>query len=215
MSRRSHDPLDELLVALRSLTGQPAGRDERRRFQQYLDLFLRWNRTYRMTALESPDAIVEDLFIDSLLFLALLPPRPLALVDIGAGAGIPGLPLRLADPAIAVTLVEARRKRISFLLAVRRELDLGNVTVKEGRAEALLEQEPDLQAAFDVVVARSVGPAVALLPLARKYLKVGGLFVVAGPPDPLPQRPFEIVRVPIPGTRKSRAFLKSVKEGCI
>lgn len=215
MSRRSHDPLDELLVALRSLTGQPAGRDERRRFQQYLDLFLRWNRTYRMTALESPDAIVKDLFIDSLLFLALLPPRPLALVDIGAGAGIPGLPLRLADPAITVTLVEARRKRISFLLAARRELDLGNVTVKEGRAEALLEQEPDLRAAFDVVVARSVGPAVSLLPLARKYLKVGGLLVVAGPPDPLPQRPFEIVRVPIPGTRKSRAFLKSVKEGCI
>ena len=92
-----------------------------------------------MTARDSAAAIVQDLFIDSLLFLALLPPRPLALVDIGAGAGIPGLPLRLADPAIAVTLVEARRKRISFLLAAQRELDLGNVAVKEGRAEALLE----------------------------------------------------------------------------
>lgn len=212
MSRRSQDPLDGLLVALRSLTGHSAGRDERRRFQQYLDLFLRWNRTYRMTALKSPDAIVEDLFIDSVLFLALLPPRPLALLDIGAGAGIPGLPLRLADPAIVVTLVEARRKRVSFLLAARRELDLGDVTVKEGRAEALLEQEPDLGAAFDVVVARAVGPAIALLPLARKYLKVGGLLLVAGPPNPLPQRPFEVIRVPIPGRRKSRAFLKSVKE---
>jgi 16S rRNA (guanine527-N7)-methyltransferase len=213
LSRRNHDPLDGLLVALRSLTGQPAGRDERRRFQQYLDLFLLWNRTHRMTALESPGAIVEDLFIDSLLFLALLPPRPLALVDIGAGAGIPGLPLRLADPAIAVTLVEARRKRVSFLLAAQRELDLRDVIVKEGRAEGLLEREPNLGAAFDVVVARSVGPAVALLPLARKYLKVGGLLVVAGPPNPPPQRPFEVVRVPIPGTRKSRAFLRSVKEG--
>jgi 16S rRNA (guanine527-N7)-methyltransferase len=213
LSKRSHDPLDALLVALRSLTGRPAGPDERRRFQQYLDLFLRWNGTYRMTALESPSAIVEDLFRDSLLFLPLLPPRPLALVDIGAGAGIPGLPLRLADPEIAVTLIEARRKRVSFLLAAQRELDLGNVVVKEGRAEALLEQEPDLRAAFDVMVARSVGPAVALWPLARKYLKVGGLLVVAGPPNPLPQRPFEIVRVPIPGTRQSRAFLRSVKEG--
>ncbi len=165
-----------------------------------------------MTALDSAGAVVQDLFIDSLLFLALLPPRPLALVDIGAGAGIPGLPLRLADPAIAVTLVEARRKRVSFLLAARRELDLGNVVVKEGRAEALLEQEPGLAGSFDVVVARAVGPAAALLPLAHKYLKAGGIFVASGPPDPVPQEPFEIVRVGIPGTRKRRAFLKASKE---
>lgn len=213
MSRRSHDPLDELMVALRSLSGRPVERDDRRRFQEYLDLFLSWNRTHRMTALDSPGAVVQDLFIDSLLFLALLPSRPIALVDIGAGAGIPGLPLRLADPTIAVTLIEARRKRVSFLLAAKRELDLGNVVVKEGRAEKLLEQEPDLISAFDVVVARSVGPAATLLPLARRYLKAGGLFLASGPPDPLPQEPFEIVRVAIPGTRKSRVFLKSLKEG--
>jgi 16S rRNA (guanine527-N7)-methyltransferase len=165
-----------------------------------------------MTALDSARAVVEDLFIDSLLFLALLPPRPLALVDIGAGAGIPGLPLRLADPAIAVTLVEARRKRVSFLLAAQRELALDNVTVKEGRAEALLREEPGLAGGFDVVVARSVGPAVALLPLARRYLKAGGLFLASGPPNPLPQQPFEIVRVGVPGTRRSRVLLRTIKE---
>ena len=213
MSRRSSDPLDELMGALRDLTGRPAGPDDRRRFQQYLDIFLRWNRTYRMTALDSAGAIVRDLFIDSLLFLPLLPHRPITLVDIGAGAGIPGLPLRLADPAIAVTLVEARRKRVSFLLAVRRQLDLEDVAVREGRAEVLVEQEADLVGGFDVVVARSVGPATALLPLARKYLKPGGLFVASGPPNPLPQEPFEVARIGVPGTRKHRVFLKAVKEG--
>ncbi|MGH9023946.1 MAG: 16S rRNA (guanine(527)-N(7))-methyltransferase RsmG [Acidimicrobiia bacterium] len=212
MSRRRSEPLDELMVALEALAGRSAEAGDRRRFQQYLDLFLRWNRTHRMTALDSATAVVRDLLIDSLLFLALLPPRPLTLVDIGAGAGIPGLPLRLADPAIAVTLVEARRKRASFLLAVQRELDLDNVEVKEGRAEVLLEQEPDLAGGFDVVVVRSVGPADVLLPLARKYLKAGGLFVASGPPNPLPQESLEIVRVGIPGTRKTRAFLKAVKE---
>jgi 16S rRNA G527 N7-methylase RsmG len=186
LSRRTSDPLDELAVALRSLTGHPTGRDDRRRFQQYLDLFLRWNQTYRMTALDSPKAIVHDLFIDSLLFLVFLPTRPLTLLDIGAGAGIPGLPLHLG---------------------------LGDVVVKEGRVEALLDQEPDLAASFDVVVARSVGPAHSLLPLASKFLKPGGLFVASGPPDPLPQEGLEVVRVGIPGTRKSRAFLKAVKEG--
>ena len=199
--------------ALRDLTGRPAGPDDRRRFQQYLDIFLRWNRTYRMTALDSAGAIVRDLFIDSLLFLPLLPHRPITLVDIGAGAGIPGLPLRLADPAIAVTLVEARRKRVSFLLAVRRQLDLEDVAVREGRAEVLVEQEADLVGGFDVVVARSVGPATALLPLARKYLKPGGLFVASGPPNPLPQEPFEVARIAVPGTRKHRVFLRAVKEG--
>lgn len=213
MSRWDSDPLDELMGTLRSLTGRSVGPDDRRRFQQYLDIFLRWNRTHRMTALDSASAIVQDLFIDSLLFLAFLPSRPIALVDIGAGAGIPGLPLCLADPEIAVTLVEARRKRVSFLRAAQRELGLANVTVKEGRAEALLEREPDLAAGFDVVVARSVGPAKALLPLALKYLRAGGLFVVSGPPDPLPQESFEIARLKVPGTRKTRVFLKSIKEG--
>ncbi len=199
--------------ALRALTGRPVGPDDRRHFQQYLDIFLRWNQTYRMTALDSSSAVVRELFLDSLLFLALLPPRPIALVDIGAGAGIPGLPLRLADPAIALTLVEARRKRVSFLLTVQRELDLRDIAVKEGRAETLLEQESGLVGAFDVVVARSVGPANVLLPLARKYLKPGGCLVVSGPPSPLPQEGFEVVRVGIPGTRKHRAFLKSVQGG--
>jgi 16S rRNA G527 N7-methylase RsmG len=111
-----------------------------------------------------------------------------------------------------VTLVEARRKRVSFLLAAQRELDLGDVAVKEGRADVLLEQEPDLAGAFDVVVARSVGPPEALLPLASKYLKAGGLFVVSGPPNPRPQEPFKIVRVAVPGTRKSRVFLRAMKE---
>ena len=199
--------------ALRALTGRPVGPDDRSRFQQYLDLFLRWNRTHRMTALDSASAVVENLLIDSLLFLSLLPPRPIDLADIGAGAGIPGLPLRLADPAIAVTLIEAKRKRVSFLLAAQRELSLSNVAVKEGRAEVLLEQEPQLVGAFDVVVARAVGPAEVLLPVALRYLRAGGLFVASGPPDPQPKRPFEVVRVGIPNSRRTRVFLKSIKEG--
>ncbi len=166
-----------------------------------------------MTALDSTAAIVRDLFIDALLFLPLLPPRPLKLVDIGAGAGIPGLPLSLADPSIAVTLVEARRKRVSFLLATQRELELPNVAVKEGRAEALLQTQPDLVGAFDVVVARSVGPAAELLPLALRYLRSGGLFVASGPPNPLPRPPLEVVRVPIPGGRRARVFLRATKKG--
>ena len=211
MSRRSTDPLDELMAAIEAITARLTTPADRRRFQQYLELLLRWNRTHRMTALDSPATVVRDLFIDSLLFLPLLPPRPLAVVDIGAGAGIPGLPLRLADPQIRLTLVESRRKRVSFLRAVQRELDLGDVVVQEGRAEELVQRAPDLGGAFDVVVARAVGPADTLLPIALKYLKVGGLFVASAPPFPAPRGRLEVVRVPIPGGRKTRAFLRAVK----
>lgn len=211
MSRRASDPLDELLTAIEAIAHPPAPED-RRRFQQYLDLFLRWNRTHRMTALESPAAVVRELFIDSLLFLPLLPPGPLAVVDIGAGAGIPGLPLRLAAPRLALTLVEARRKRVSFLRAVRRELGLEDVAIEEGRAELLVERKPELAGAFDAVVARAVGPAAALRSTAFKYLKAAGILLISGPPDPVPRGGFEVVRVRIPGTRATRAFLKAIKE---
>jgi 16S rRNA (guanine527-N7)-methyltransferase len=211
LSRRAADPLDELLSAVEAIA-RPVGPEDRRRFQQYLDLFLRWNRTHRMTALESPAAVVRELFIDSLLFLPLLPPGPLAVVDIGAGAGIPGLPLRLATPRLALTLVEARRKRVSFLRAVQRELGLEDVTIEEGRAEELVERRAELAGAFDAVVARAVGPATSLRPIAFKYLKVGGLLLVSGPPAPTPQTGFEVARVRVPGVRGARAFLRAIKE---
>jgi 16S rRNA (guanine527-N7)-methyltransferase len=132
-------------------------------------------------------------------------------VDIGAGAGIPGLPLRLAAPRVRLTLVEARRKRVSFLRAVRRELHLEDVAIEEGRAEDLVERRAELAGAFDVVVARAVGPAAALLPIAFKYLKVGGLLLVAGPPSPAPEGQLEVARVGVPGARVSRAFLRATR----
>jgi 16S rRNA (guanine527-N7)-methyltransferase len=211
LSRRASDPLDELLTAIEAIAHRPAPED-RHRFQQYLDLFLRWNRTHRMTALGSPTAVVRELFIDSLLFLPLLPPGSLAVVDIGAGAGIPGLPLRLAAPRLALTLVEARRKRVSFLRAARRELALEDVAIEEGRAEELVKRKPGLAGAFDVVVVRAVGPAPILRSIAFKYLKVGGILLISGSPAPMPQEGLEVVRVGIPGARATRAFLKAIKQ---
>ena len=201
------------MAGIEAITGQPAGPVCRSQFQEYLDLFLRWNRTYRMTALDSPAAIVRELFADSLLFLPLLPARrPLAVVDLGAGAGIPGLPLRLAAPRLAVTLVESRRKRVSFLRAVCRELGLDDVAVQEGRAEDLVEEVPALAAGFDIVVARSVGPTGALLKMALKYLKPGGSFIASASPDPAPRAGLELVRVRIPWSKGARTFLRVSKE---
>lgn len=200
---------------LTAVTGRVATAGDRRQFEEYLALFLRWNRTHRMTALDSPPAIVRELFLGSLLFRSLLPPGPLKLLDIGSGSGIPGLPMRLADPEIALTLVEARRKRVSFLRAVCRELNLIDVTVQEGRAERLVEGS-GFSEAFDAVVSRAVGPPGRLIPMAIRYLKPGGLVVISGSPRAaLPVGPIEVIKLSIPGSRTARVFLRARKQSSV
>jgi len=166
-----------------------------------------------MTALSSPVAIVRDLFIDSLLFLRLVPrQRPLAVVDIGAGAGIPGLPMRLVEPGLVVTLVEARRKRVSFLLAACREMGLTEgIRVIEGRAEERVLEQENLGESFDVAVSRAVGPIDQLLPTALPYLKSGGLLVVSAAPGAQPIPGVDVVHVEVPGLPGKRAFLTAHK----
>jgi 16S rRNA (guanine527-N7)-methyltransferase len=181
--RAQQSALDHLAHTARVLSGRPIGVKARGQFSQYLDLLLLWNRAQNLTGFESPPAIVRGLFEDSLLFLPLLPDRPLRVVDIGAGAGIPGMPLRIIDEGIEVTLIESRRKRVSFLKTVRRELGLEkSVVIEEGRAEVLVSEVVGRDGEFDVAVARAVGNLQQLVPTALQYLKPGGLFIVSAPP---------------------------------
>jgi 16S rRNA (guanine527-N7)-methyltransferase len=107
-------------------------------------------------------------------------------VDVGAGAGIPGLPLRIVDPGIALTLVEARQRRVSFLRTVKRELGLEDVAIFAGRAEVMRDEIVSARGPFDCVVARSVAPIDELAPMALGYLKIGGMLIASGPPADRP-----------------------------
>jgi 16S rRNA (guanine527-N7)-methyltransferase len=159
---------------------------------------------------------VHGLFVDSLLFLPQLPARPLRLLDIGSGAGIPGLPLHLIDPRIDVTLVEARQKRVSFLRTVRRELGLDGVHLVDARAEDAIREDPRLEGRYDVAVARAVTPTGAFLTVCRRWLRPGGRIVISGPPAsrPLPRAPAGMgwVRASHPNLQLERAFLVSTDE---
>ena len=109
--------------------------------------------------------------------------RPVSIVDIGAGVGVPGIPLRIVDPEITLTLIESRRKRVSFLRTVARELGLElDVRIFEGRAEAIREQVVESRGKFDVAIARAVMPIAELVPLALNYLGHGGKLIASGPP---------------------------------
>jgi 16S rRNA (guanine527-N7)-methyltransferase len=138
------------------------------------------------------------------------------MVDIGTGPGIPGIPLRIIRPDISLTLIDAKRKQISFLAALKRALDLTDVVVLEGRAENLVAEQPALAEAFDVVVARAVGKH--LLPVVMLYLKPGGLFIAGGPPAPIGglAKPDGLLQVrtdtlSLPELRLKRTFLLATK----
>jgi len=176
-----------LWKSIEAVTGSKPDPEQVEKFRRYLDLLLTWNHTHRLTGARTPESIVRDLLQDSVLFLTQVPAGANRLVDLGTGPGIPGLPIRIVRPDLSTTLVESKRKRVSFLCNVKRELKLADVRILEGRAETLLETHRDLQGAFDLAVSRSVGDS--LFPTAMAYLRPRGLYIFGSAPGrELPQR---------------------------
>jgi 16S rRNA (guanine527-N7)-methyltransferase len=133
----------------------------------YLALLDRWNRTYNLTAIRDPREMVGKHLLDSLAMHPYLAAGSLA--DLGTGAGLPGIPLALAKPALQVTLVESNGKKARFLREAVRTLGLANARVAESRAEAL--NEPG---AYDAITARALATLPLIIELGGHLLKPGG-----------------------------------------
>jgi 16S rRNA (guanine527-N7)-methyltransferase len=187
VARAGDDSLEDFFKAFPTLLGRAATPVERRAFDRYADLLIHWNRTHHLTSLRTRAAIGRGLFLDSFLFRTLMPAEANRVVDIGAGAGIPGMPLRIVDRKLSLTLIESRRKPVSFLHALVRELELKDVVVHHGRAEGLASELPDLMGKYDLVLTRSVGLTPSFIRSAMPYLKPGGLLLASGPPAGSPQ----------------------------
>jgi len=148
--------------------------EHERKLSAYRDLVLDSNRTFNLTALRDADAIDARLVSESLRLLPFLPARDgLRAVDVGTGAGIPGIPLAIVRPDIAFTLIEATGKKVRFLDLVVAELGLGNVTPIHERAE-IAAQDPAYRAHYDLAVARAVTQLAALAEIVLPFLKTGG-----------------------------------------
>jgi 16S rRNA (guanine527-N7)-methyltransferase len=133
----------------------------------YLALLDRWNRTYNLTAIRDPREMVGKHLLDSLAMHAYLGAGSLA--DLGAGAGLPGIPLAIAKPALQVTLVESNGKKARFLREAVRTLGLANARVAESRAESL-----DEPGAYDAITARALATLPLIIELGGHLLKPGG-----------------------------------------
>ena len=145
------------------------------RLLRYHTLLGEWNQRMNLTGDTELETALDRLYMDSLAPLAIpgLFPRGAELVDVGSGAGFPGLPLAILRPDLGVLLLDSQAKRIAFLDAVLQELGLPNVRTLHARAEDAAHA-PHLRESFDLAVARAVAPLPVLCELLLPFARMGG-----------------------------------------
>jgi 16S rRNA (guanine527-N7)-methyltransferase len=137
----------------------------------YLDEWQKWNGKINLTSETDADAIIKKHIFDSLQYVRAVKDPKCRVMDIGSGAGFPGIPLKVVFPELNLTLVDSQRKRTNFLRNCARKMALDNVEVLTSRAEALGDGYKEQ---FDLVLFRGVGEVSQCLELALPYLKIGG-----------------------------------------
>ncbi len=146
------------------------------RFEQYAYLLAHTNRVMNLTRVPVRETVSRH-FLDSLSIATAVRLQPaMSVIDVGSGAGLPGLPIAIAFPQVRVTLLDGTQKRVRFLAEVAQQLSLSNVNPIAGRAEEL-SQQSDYAAAFDMVVARAVAPMHGLIGWLAPFAKPGGTLV--------------------------------------
>jgi 16S rRNA (guanine527-N7)-methyltransferase len=145
-------------------------------FDRYAGLLRSGREEANLTALTDPFDVVIKHFLDSLAVLVALPPGAHRLIDVGAGAGFPGLPLKIARPELDVVLLEATGKKAAWLNRTRVALGLQGIVAIAERAETLAHV-PEHRHAYDVATARAVAPLAVLYELCLPFVKGGGRFI--------------------------------------
>lgn len=151
--------------------------DQVQQFSQYLDLLLEWNQKINLTAIIEEEEIIIKHFLDSISCI-IVPAikKNSKIIDIGTGAGFPGIPIKICYPDIFLTLLDSLQKRIQFLEAVGERLGFRNVSFEHGRAEDFGQNE-EFREQYDIAVARAVAPLNILCEYCLPFIKVGGSFV--------------------------------------
>ena len=146
-------------------------------FERYFTQLHDWNRKINLTSVTGYKEVQMTHFLDSLSVLTTGKIRPgFRAVDVGSGAGLPGIPLKIAIPDISLTLIEATGKKVSFLQHLINDLGLKEAVAITGRAEDLAHSA-DHREQYDVVVSRAVATLPALNELCLPFCKIGGTFV--------------------------------------
>ena len=156
----------QLKEALR-LMGTNLDSSQEARLLDYLALIAKWNRTYNLTAIHEPERMLTHHLLDSLAILPMVKGGPL--LDVGSGAGLPGIPLAIVRPDLKATLLDSSQKRCGFMQQAAIEFNLGNVTVVHARAE---DFQPDEK--FPQIVSRAFSDLADFVKATRHLLAESG-----------------------------------------
>ncbi len=143
----------------------------------YADFLIQKNQVMNLTAITDPAEIMRLHFLDSCAPASLYDFHDKSVIDIGSGAGFPGLPLKIIIPSIRLTLLDAQRKRVDFLQSVCEKLNLpGDIQCVHGRAEELIKNI-NCRESFDIAISRAVASLPVLIELSLPFVKLNGCFI--------------------------------------
>ncbi len=168
---------DEFLLALTEFDIQLSDK-QIKQFERYFELLVEWNEKINLTAITEKNEVYLKHFYDSIapILYGLITDQPVSILDIGAGAGFPTLPMKIIFPELKVTIIDSLNKRINFLSLLTEELGLENVTLLHGRAEDF-GQDANYRETFDFVTARAVARLSVLTEFTIPFLKKNGILL--------------------------------------
>lgn len=168
---------EEFLLKSAAEAGMPMTKEQAAAYERYFALLVDWNQRVNLTAITAPEEVALKHMVDSLTCLAPeVFPIGASVIDVGTGAGFPGLPLKIYRPDLKLTLLDSLQKRLKFLSAVLDELAIKDVSLVHYRAEDGGRDEK-LRETFQVAVSRAVARLPVLAELCLPFVKPGGYFV--------------------------------------
>ena len=150
--------------------------NQKKQFIQYYELLIEWNKVMNLTAITDLEDVIKKHFIDSLTIVKAICPKNKTIIDVGTGAGFPGIPIKIAFPETKIVLLDSLNKRINFLNEVIHQLNLKEIRTIHGRAEDY-GKNPKYRGQFDLCVSRAVANLSSLSEYCIPFVKQDGCFI--------------------------------------